>query len=69
MEKLLLVGAGGFGRVVLEHASQYYDCAFLDDGDAKVVDCVSVIGSTADIEKFFSRVQATLGNHREQRST
>ena len=24
MEKLLLVGAGGFGRVVLEHARQQY---------------------------------------------
>ena len=32
MEKLLLVGAGGFGRVVLEHASREYDCAFVDDG-------------------------------------
>lgn len=31
-EKLLLVGAGGFGRVVLEHAIGVYDCAFVDDG-------------------------------------
>ena len=31
-EKLLLVGAGGFGRVVLEHASLQYDCFFVDDG-------------------------------------
>lgn len=36
MEKLLLVGAGGFGRVVLEHAIELYDCAFLDDGDAVI---------------------------------
>ena len=46
MEKLLLVGAGGFGRVVLEHASALYDCAFLDDGDASIVDGVPVIGKT-----------------------
>ena len=44
MEKLLLVGAGGFGSVVLEHASQQYDCAFLDDGNAAVVDGAPVIG-------------------------
>ena len=31
-EKLLLVGAGGLGRVVSEHAGKIYDCAFLDDG-------------------------------------
>lgn len=31
-EKLLLVGAGGFGRVVLEHAQQIFVCAFVDDG-------------------------------------
>ena len=31
-EKLLLVGAGGFGRVVSELARQTYDCAFVDDG-------------------------------------
>ena len=31
-EKLLLVGAGGFGRVVSETAVLNYDCAFVDDG-------------------------------------
>lgn len=46
MEKLLLVGAGGFGRVVLEHASNIYECAFLDDGKATVVDGVPVLGKT-----------------------
>ena len=30
--KLLIVGAGGFGRVTLEHASRQFDCAFVDDG-------------------------------------
>ncbi len=66
MDKLLLVGAGGFGRVVLEHASLLYDCAFLDDGDAKVVDGVPVIGSIADMKKFYPEYKlllVTIGNN------
>ena len=31
-EKLLIVGCGGFGRVVSEYARKEYDCAFVDDG-------------------------------------
>lgn len=53
MERLLLVGSGGFGRVVLEHAFAQYDCAFLDDGDASMVDDVPVIGKTSEMEKSF----------------
>lgn len=30
-EKLLLVGAGGFGRIAMEHAVREYDCFFIDD--------------------------------------
>ena len=33
-EKLLLVGAGGFGRMVAEQAMLQYDCAFVDDGQS-----------------------------------
>ena len=29
-EKLLLGGAGGFGRMVAEQAMLQYDCAFVD---------------------------------------
>lgn len=29
-KKLLLVGAGGFGRMVAEQAMFQYDCAFVD---------------------------------------
>ena len=67
MEKLLLVGAGGFGRVVLEHASALYDCAFLDDGDASIVDGVPVIGKTGDMKKFFpeyKQLLVTIGNNK-----
>ena len=60
MEKLLLVGAGGFGRVVLEHASGLYDCAFLDDGDAVVVDDVPVIGKTSDMAFFYPEYKLLL---------
>lgn len=56
MEKLLLVGAGGFGRVVLEHASALYDCAFLDDGDASIVDGIPVIGKTGDLRCSFQNI-------------
>ena len=66
MEKLLLVGAGGFGRVVLEHASLQYDCAFLDDGDASIVDGVPVIGKTSDMGSFYPEYKlllVTIGNN------
>ncbi len=42
-QKLLLPGAGGLGRVVVEHASALYDCSFHDDGDASTVDEVPVM--------------------------
>ena len=67
MEKLLLVGAGGFGRVVLEHATAIYDCAFLDDGDATIVDGVPVIGKTAEMASFYpeyKRLLVTIGNNK-----
>lgn len=71
MEKLLLVGAGGFGRVVLEHASSLYNCAFLDDGETMVVDDVPVIGSTFDIEKLYPQYRlllVTIGNNKLRKS-
>ncbi|MBO5569412.1 MAG: lipid carrier--UDP-N-acetylgalactosaminyltransferase [Clostridia bacterium] len=67
MEKLLLVGAGGFGRVVLEHASQQYDCAFLDDGEAAIVDDVPVIGKTSEMASFYPKYRlllVTIGNNK-----
>ena len=67
MEKLLLVGAGGFGRVVLEHASMLYECAFLDDGNMSAVDGISVIGNTNDMERFYGEYKlllVTIGNNK-----
>lgn len=60
MEKLLLVGAGGFGRVVLEHVSQQYACAFLDDGEATIVDDVPVIGKTGEMASFYPEYKLLL---------
>lgn len=71
MEKLLLVGAGGFGRVVLEHASVLYDCAFLDDGDATIVDGVRVIGKTSEMASFYPEYKlllVTIGNNKLRES-
>lgn len=55
-EKLLLVGAGGFGRVVSELARQTYDCAFIDDGvEIGTEICgIPVIGHTADLQELFA---------------
>ena len=66
MEKLLLVGAGGFGRVVLEHVREAYNCAFLDDGEATIVDGVQVIGKTCEIAYFYPDYKlllVTIGNN------
>ena len=66
MEKLLLVGAGGLGRVVLENANALYDCAFLDDGDESFVDDVPVIGKTGDMASFYPEytlLLVTIGNN------
>ena len=50
-EKLLLVGAGGFGRMVAEQAMLQYDCAFVDDGQAVGTEIcgIPVVGGLADL--------------------
>ena len=67
-EKLLLVGAGGFGRVVLEHAICIYDCAFVDDGHeaGTCINGVPVIGKISDLAMLFSdykKLIVTIGNN------
>jgi len=62
-----LVGAGGFGRVVLEHASRAYDCAFVDDGyeiGAEICG-VKVVGNLSDIALLYPEyrfLSVTIGN-------
>ena len=69
MEKLILVGAGGFGRVLLEHVIKEYECAFLDDGHeiGTLVDGVPVIGKTGDMKKWFGEYKkliVAVGNNK-----
>ena len=72
-EKLLLVGAGGFGRVVSETAVLNYDCAFVDDGFGMCTEIcgVEVIGNTSDLPTLFGEYKkliVTIGNNRVRES-
>ena len=53
-EKLLLVGAGGFGRMVAEQAMLQYDCTFVDDGqDVDTEICgIPVVGGLSDLPEL-----------------
>lgn len=53
-EKLLLVGAGGFGRMVAELAMRQYDCAFVDDGQPAGAEIcgIPVVGGLANLPKL-----------------
>ncbi len=67
-EKLLLVGAGGFGRVVLEHARLKYDCAFVDDGFeiGALINGAEVVGKINDINKLYGKYKkiiVVIGNN------
>lgn len=67
-DKLLLVGAGGLGRMTLEHALEEYDCAFVDDAfpvgmeicGAKVVGCLTDLPA---LRKDYSLLVVTIGNN------
>ena len=67
-EKLLLVGAGGFGRVVSETAATEYELAFVDDGfEVGTQICgVSVVGQIADLETLFGSYRRFGRNDRKQ---
>ena len=53
-EKLLLVGAGGFGRMVAEQAMHQYDCAFVDDGQVVCAEIcgIPVVGGLANLPEL-----------------
>lgn len=53
-KKLLLVGAGGFGRMAAEQAMLQYDCAFVDDGqDVDTEICgIPVVGGLSDLPEL-----------------
>ena len=61
-EKLLLVGSGGLGRVVLEHAIDKYNCSFVDDGyeiGTKICG-TKVVGHINDLEALFGEYRKLL---------
>ena len=67
-EKLLLVGAGGFGRMVAEQAMLQYDCAFVDDGQPVGAEIcgIPVVGGLADLpelRKEYSLLVVGIGNN------
>lgn len=68
-EKLLLVGSGGFGRVISEFACGEYDCAFVDDGHklGEVICGVKVVGATKDLKRLYreyKKLVVTIGNNK-----
>ena len=68
-EKLLLVGAGGFGRMVAELAVREYDCAFVDDGQVVGTEIcgITVVGGISDLEelkKGYHLLVVGIGNNR-----
>ena len=67
-EKLLLVGAGGFGRMVAEQAMFRYDCAFVDDGQPVGAEIcgIPVVGGLADLpelRKEYGLLVVGIGNN------
>ena len=67
-ERLLIVGAGGFGRVVSEHAVKKYECAFADDGyEIGTEICgIKVVGHIADLAVLFAKYKlliVAIGNN------
>ena len=68
-EKLLLVGAGGFGCMVAEQAMLQYDCAFVDDGQpvGTVICGTPVVGGIADLpvlRKDYGLLVVGIGNNK-----
>ena len=69
MDKLIIVGAGGLGRMVLETALSFkYDCAFLDDNESlKEVCGVKVLGKISTLPNHinsFKYCVCAIGNNK-----
>ena len=68
-DELLLVGAGGLGRVTVEHATRTFDCAFVDDGYPVGTEIcgVPVVGAIQDLTQLrneYSHLVVTIGDNR-----
>ena len=69
MEKLLIVGAGGLGRMTLEHAINKYECCFIDDayriGD--IICNTQIVGRISDLKllsKTYKYLICAIGNNK-----
>lgn len=67
MKDLIIIGAGGHGRVVADIAKKlniYKTISFLDDGEANETMGFPIIGNTLDVEKYIdtSDIFVAIGN-------
>ena len=67
-DKLLLVGAGGLGRVTLEHAMEKYQCSFVDDAYPVGMEICGapVVGAIADLSRLreeYTSLVVTIGDN------
>ena len=65
---LLLVGAGGLGRVIQEQARYEYDCFFVDDryDVGTIIQGIPVIGKVSDLSKLkeiYGLLVVAIGNN------
>lgn len=53
-EKLLVVGVGGFGRMVAEQVILQYNCSFADDGQSVGTEIcgIPIVGKISDLPKM-----------------
>lgn len=68
MNKLLIVGAGGLGRMTMESARTKYECYFIDDNISKdtFICDTKVVGKISDLEKLRSEYEnliVSIGNN------
>ena len=68
-DKLLLIGAGGLGRVTLEHAMEKYQCSFVDDAypvgtEICSVPVVGAIQDLAHLREEYTHLVVTIGDNR-----
>lgn len=66
--KILLVGAGGFGRMAADQAMLQYDCAFVDDGQSAGTEIcgIPVVGNIAnlsELRKDYDPLVVGIGNN------
>lgn len=69
MKDLIIIGAGGHGRVIADIAQKlgtYETISFLDDGDAKETMGLPIVGKASDVEKYVDTADifVAIGNNK-----